>query len=212
MGYFELDALLTFMLASLLLSVSPGPSNLYIMARTINAGQASGVSAASGMALGSMTFVLLTAFGLATVFSYSAVAFTTLKLVGAGYLIYLGYQTFRQAHDVQIKQNKLNRMTPSKVFLQSIIVELTNPKTALFFLAFLPQFVNLEAGSVAVQLMVLGIIYTSIAFTSDLVVVVTSNQLGKLLATNPILVQVQDYLSGTILVGLGALIAYEEVG
>lgn len=211
MLYLELETFLAFALASLLLSISPGPSNLYIMARTINSGQLAGFSAAGGMAIGSLIFVLMTAMGLAAIFKYSPIAYTLLKLFGAGYLIYLGLQTLRQARNAEIKKKKLKTLTNMRVFRQSIVVELTNPKTALFFIAFLPQFVNPESGSVAIQLVVLGVCYTIIAFSSDVFVASMSNQLGKWLSTNPSFSRIQDRISGSILVGLGSYIAIDEI-
>lgn len=211
MLYFELETFLAFALASMLLSISPGPSNLYIMARTINSGQVAGFCAASGMAVGSLIFVLMTAMGLAAVFSYSPIAYTLLKLFGAGYLIYLGFQTLRQARNTQINKKKLKPLTNARVFRQSIIVELTNPKTALFFIAFLPQFVSPDAGPVILQLILLGGVYTIIAFSSDILVASMSNQLGKWLSTNPGFSRIQDMISGSILLGLGSYIAIDEI-
>lgn len=208
---FELETVMAFALASMLLSISPGPSNLYIMARTINSGQIAGFCAASGMAVGSLIFVLMTAMGLAAVFSYSPIAYTLLKLCGAGYLIYLGIQTLRQTSKVELNKKKLKPLTNARVFRQSIIVELTNPKTALFFIAFLPQFVRPDAGPVILQLILLGGLYTVIAFSSDMLVASMSNQLGKWLSTNPGFGRIQDRISGSVLLGLGSYIAFDEI-
>ncbi|WJG09818.1 LysE family translocator [Aliiglaciecola sp. LCG003] len=207
----SLETIFTFSLAAALLSLSPGPSNLYIMARTFSCGHLSGVAAASGMALGSLAYVAATALGLAVVFKYSPDAFTALKLVGAGYLIYLAYKTFRQASPSKMTEQKVKVVSVTKVFKQSIVVELTNPKTALFFLAFLPQFVDHQQGSVALQLTILGCIYAVIAFCSDLFVVALSNQLGKWIAGHPMFVEWQDRLSASILLGLGCFIGIDEL-
>lgn len=207
----SIDTLIAFSLAAALLSISPGPSNLYIMARTMTSGHRSGIAAASGMAVGSVIYVLVTALGLAAVFKYSPTAYTLLKLAGAGYLIYLGVQTIIASRQANVESPSVRQMTHKKVFNQSILVELTNPKTALFFLAFLPQFVDPEVGSVVMQLTVLGLIYTLIAFSSDLFVAFMSGQLGKWLAHHPLFITWQDRISGTILIGLGSFIGIEEL-
>ncbi|TRY33767.1 LysE family translocator [Aliiglaciecola sp. M165] len=207
----SIDTLLAFSLAAALLSISPGPSNLYIMARTMASGHKSGVAAAGGMAVGSVIYVLATALGLAAIFKYSPTAYTLLKLAGAGYLIYLGIHAILASRNANIDSPKVKVMTNDKVFKQSILVELTNPKTALFFLAFLPQFVNPEVGSVALQLVILGLVYALIAFCSDLFVAFMSGQIGKWLAHHPLFIKWQDRISGSILIGLGGYIALEEL-
>ncbi len=207
----SVETLLTFSLAALLLSLSPGPSNLYIMARSIGQGHQSGVAAASGMAVGSFIYVFATALGLAAIFKYSPTAYIIVKLLGASYLIYLGIQYIRSAPGAADNQTAIKRMSSSVIFKQSVVVELTNPKTALFFLAFLPQFVNPELNHVALQLVVLGTVYALIAFCSDLFVVFMSTQLGKWLSHHPVFVQWQDRVSGGILVGLGSYIVFDEL-
>lgn len=207
----SIETLLTFALASLLLSMSPGPSNLYIMARTISQGYKTGACAASGMAVGSLIYVLATALGIAAIFQYSPLTYSIVKLTGAAYLIYLGYTHFSHANDGENERPKVVPMTHKKVFRQSIFVELTNPKTALFFLAFLPQFVDVSSGSVVTQLVVLGFTYTLIAFCSDISVVTLSGKLGKWLSTHPLFIQWQDRFSGAILIAIGGYIAVEGI-
>jgi threonine/homoserine/homoserine lactone efflux protein len=206
----EIDTLLTFALAALLLSLSPGPSNLYIMARTIGQGRETGTAAACGMALGTFCYVIATALGISAIFQYSPAAYTVVKLLGAGYLIYLGTQlVFNPTSKIEQKSH-LKALAIKSVFRQSIIVEITNPKTALFFIAFLPQFADPQIGSIAVQLVIFGTLYAIIAFCSDLLVVTVSSSLGKWLSHHPSFVQWQERFSGTILIGLGGYLAFEE--
>ncbi len=204
------ETLMTFAAATLLMALSPGPSNLYIMARSINHGHHSGIAAASGMAIGSLIFVFATAFGLAAIFHYSPMAYTTLKIGGALYLIYLGWQYFGNGSADQ----QLQKLAPSSflsIFRQSILVELTNPKTALFFMAFLPQFVVVNKGSVIEQMLVLGAIYTIICLGCDLLVAIASGHLGRWLAKHPKFARWQDNLAGTILAALGSYILFTEI-
>jgi threonine/homoserine/homoserine lactone efflux protein len=206
-----IDALLTFAFASFLLSISPGPSNLYIMARSMSQGPQAGFSAAGGMAIGSFVYVLATALGIAAIFQYSPLAYTLLKLLGAAYLIYLGWQYFKlQVSDTEQPQT-IKIMSTAKIFRQSIVVELTNPKTALFFLAFLPPFVNPQAGSVIMQLIILGCLYAVIALCCDLSVALLSGKLGRWIAQHPQAIIWQDRLAGGILMGLGGFICFETL-
>ncbi|GAA0859560.1 LysE family translocator [Aliiglaciecola litoralis] len=206
-----IETLLTFAVAATLLSLSPGPSNLYIMARTMSSGHTSGIAAASGMAIGSMLYVLATAFGLAAVFSLYPTSYIVLKLTGAAYLIYLGASAFWHEAESATTKPKLKSMSRKQVFNQSIVVELTNPKTALFFMAFLPQFADPAAGNLVLQLIILGLLYAVIAFSSDLLMVFMSHKLGRWLSTHPAFPVWQDRVSGSILIGLGTFIAMQEI-
>jgi threonine/homoserine/homoserine lactone efflux protein len=207
---FSVDVLITFVIAVVVLVVSPGPSNLYIMARSMGQGYQAGFAAASGMALGSTIYVIATALGLAALFKYSPTAYLLLKIVGALYLLYLGVHYFRQAKALHADKPHLRQMQTYRIFKQSIIVELTNPKTALFFLAFLPQFVNAQAGNVWLQLLLLGFIYSVIGFISDVCVALLSTRVGKWLNSHPAFSFWQDRISGTILCGLGGAILFQE--
>lgn len=206
-----METLITFAIASAILSISPGPSNLYIMARSMGQGHSAGIAAAGGMAIGTLIYVVATALGIAAIFKYSPLAYTLIKFAGAGYLIYLGITYFRHASHPQSEKQHIKPMTVPRIFRQSIIVELTNPKTALFFLAFLPQFVEVQSANVATQLVVLGCVYGVIAFSCDLFVVFLSSQLGKWLMQHPLFVAWQERISGSILAGLGGYIVYEEL-
>ncbi|MBC3766305.1 LysE family translocator [Neptunicella marina] len=205
-----LDTLLAFSLAALLLSLSPGPSNLYIMARSINQGRSSGYAAASGLAIGSIIYVIATALGMAALFKYFPIAYVILKLGGAIYLVYLGIQYWRTPASTTTSPVTKYK-SHAAVFRQSIIVELTNPKTALFFIAFLPQFVEPANGSVTMQLMILGSVYALLAFVSDLLVATLSGELGRYLNRHRQVGSKLDKTSGLILLGLGGYIGSNEV-
>lgn len=206
----SIDTLLTFGFAAVLLCVAPGPSNLYIMARSIGQGHNAGIAAAAGMAVGSFIYVLATALGIAVLFKYSPFAYTFLKLTGAGYLIFLGIQYFLSAGK-NTSDQKVKIMPLKNIFRQSIVVELTNPKTALFFLAFLPQFVVVQSGSVTMQLVILGTIYALIAMASDITVALTSAKMGNWLAHHPLFIRWEDRFSGSLLFALGGFIIYQEI-
>ncbi len=207
-----LDTLVAFCLASALMSLSPGPSNMYIMARSIAQGRQAGVAAATGMAAGSMLYVLASALGLASVFAVAPMAYLGIKLAGALYLLYLGAQAWQSAPFDGDTTIHLRHQSHRHIRRQSLIVELTNPKTALFFLAFLPQFVDTQQQSLMLQFILLGVLYSLIAFCSDILVATASGRLGTALKRHPHYGQWLDRLSGAILIGLGLTILYQLAG
>ena len=168
--------------------------------------------AASGLAVGSLVHVLATVLGLSVLFSHSPLLYTAVKLVGAAYLIYLGINYLRSAPlAVGDTAQAVKQKTLWSVFGESIIVEVTNPKTALFFIAFLPQFVVPESGPVAQQLLILGIIVTVSGWPCDLMIAVSSSKVANWLVKNQRAQQIQQRLSGSILLGMGAYIVADEV-
>ena len=207
----SLEILITFTLASLVLNLSPGPSNLYVMARAIAQGTRVGVLASCGLAVGSLVHVLATVLGLSVLFTHSPMLYTAVKLLGAAYLVYLGIDYWRSAPLTSgIPSRPLAQKSAGKVFAESILVEVTNPKTALFFIAFLPQFVVPEAGPVAWQLLLLGIIVTLSGLPCDMVIALSSSKAASWLLRHPGAQRVQQRVSGTLLLGMGAWIFVEE--
>lgn len=201
------ETLLLFTLAALAMNISPGPSNLYVMSRSLAQGTSAGLIAAAGLATGSLFHVTVTALGLAAILKYSPIAFTVLKLGGAGYLIFLGLKMLL-TKTVPVSPDTLLPKKPlARVFRESCVVEILNPKTALFFLAFLPQFADPKAGPLAPQLLVLGFIVTLTAIPCDAVVAVLSGKAAALLRRQPLFQKLQNWISGSVLLGLGATIA-----
>ena len=207
----SIEMLLAFSVAALVMNISPGPSNFYVMARSIAQGVRGGVMAAAGLAVGSLVHVAATALGLAAVFKYSPMAYTLVKLLGAAYLIYLGIQYLRASREETGEVRASAVKSYGTIFRESILVEVTNPKTALFFLALLPQFVEPAAGPVAPQLLVLGLIVTISAIPCDLVVAVSASKAAKWLASHENAQVIQNRVSGSILAGLGSYIALDGI-
>lgn len=207
----SIEILITFTIAALIMNISPGPSNLYVMARAIAQGTKGGIIAALGLTVGSLIHVFATVLGLSALFKHSPMLYTIVKFVGALYLIYLGI-SYWKAHKNQesSKVAKLKEKPLSTVFYESVIVEVTNPKTALFFLALLPQFVVPEAGPVAWQLFILGMIVTISALPCDILVAVSSSKVSKWLLKNERAQVIQEKVSGSILFGMGAYIIADE--
>lgn len=196
------DTFMAFVLATLIISLSPGPSNLYILACTLGSGKAGGRAAALGMAVGSSSYAIATAFGLAAVMLYIPMIFTLIKVLGALYLIYLGITSLRYASAPHLR--KPVQASTRRIVSRSLLVELSNPKTALFFIAFLPQFTRATGDVLINDLLVLGLLFSAIALCCDLLVVQLSHQLGRWMAKNPRVAVRQEQLVGLIFLGLGA--------
>lgn len=206
------EILLAFSAAALLMNISPGPSNLYVMARSVAQGFRGGVVAAAGLAAGSLMHVLAAVLGLSTLFRHSPVLYTTVKLAGAAYLIYLGVTCWQGTTADTGRPLRMSGRKPLfSVFRESLLVELGNPKTALFFIAFLPQFVVPETGPVSLQLLVLGSIVTLSALPCDLLVAALSSKVSAWFAGQSRVQRLQERISGAILFGLGSFILAGEV-
>jgi len=203
----SLQTLLLFTAAALAMNISPGPSNLYVMSRSLAQGTSAGLVAAGGLATGSLFHVTVTSLGLAVILKYSPLAFLIMKLVGAGYLILLGIRMLLTKSAALSPDALLPKKPLGRVFAQSCLVEILNPKTALFFLAFLPQFADPKAGALVPQLLLLGAIVTLTAIPCDALVAVLSGRAAALLRRRPIFQKLQNWISGSVLVGLGATIA-----
>ena len=163
----DLDTLTLFGAAAALLIVVPGPAVLYILARSFEHGRDAGLMSMFGVEVASLTHGLAAAIGVSALLASSATAFGVVKYAGAAYLIYLGVRALTDGESRTEAVEEPRETSPRSLFLWGYLVGLLNPKTALFFLAFLPQFVDPARGAVALQIMVLSLIFTSIAVVSD---------------------------------------------
>ena len=203
----SLETLLIFTAAALVLNLSPGPSNFYVLSRSLAQGTPAGLVATAGLAAGSLVHVAAAALGLSAVFLYSPVAYGLLKLAGAGYLVYLGLVTLLARGPAPGAVGAAASRRPGQIFRQSILVEVLNPKTALFFLAFLPQFADVEAGPLAPQILLLGMIVTLSGLPCDAAVAALSGRAARIVAGSGLVRMIQRWVSGSILIALGAFLA-----
>ncbi|MCX8134625.1 MAG: LysE family translocator [Roseococcus sp.] len=191
--------LLLFLAAALVLALSPGPGMLYVAARSMAAGRRAGVLSSLGTGVGGLAHVLAGALGVSALVLASAELFTLLKLAGALYLLWLGWRTFRNAGEEQ----ELVLGRAGRPFREGVLVEALNPKTAAFFLAFLPQFVSAEAGSVLVQFAVLGTLCVVLNTGVDLLVALLAERLRQGLLDWPGMLRRLRQGSGAALAALG---------
>ncbi len=199
---FDTTSLFIFMAASITLAIIPGSAVLFIIARSLEQGRIAGLVSTLGIGLAGIVHVILAALGLSALVLKSALMFNIIKYIGAVYLIYLGIKTLfsKQAviNDISVEPMKLREM-----FWQGFIVNLFNPKTAIFFLAFLPQFVNPASGSVTMQFLILGMIFVLLALTSDSLYALVAGSLKQLLTETQRVARIQKYFSSTVYIGLG---------
>jgi threonine/homoserine/homoserine lactone efflux protein len=189
------------MLASLALAVVPGPAVLYIVTQSVDQGRAAGVVSALGIAVGGLVHATAATLGLSALLASSATAFAIVKYAGAAYLVVLGVLRLLRRDDPEV-EGRVTRAR-KRLFRDGVVVNVLNPKTALFFLAFLPQFVDPEGTVAAAQIFVLGLIFVSIAFLSDSLWALTAGTLGGVLKRSRVYLGVRRWVSGTVFVALG---------
>ncbi len=196
-----------FLGAALVLAITPGPGIFYVLARSLRGGRREGVLSAAGTFLGGLVHVAAAAFGLSAILAASAVGFETVRYMGAAYLIYLGYRMIRSRH-AEMNDNKFEMSAGGRNTLgQGVLTEVLNPKTALFFLSFIPQFVSVQQGRVVAQFLLLGAISVTLNTCADLVVACFAGPLGARMKRSATLRSQQRAASGVAMIGLGVYVA-----
>jgi threonine/homoserine/homoserine lactone efflux protein len=190
-----------FAVASILLAIVPGPAVTYIVTQSIDKGRRAGLFCALGVASGGVVHVAAATVGLSALIASSATAFTVVKLVGAAYLIVVGIRRILSRDDEDPVEGA--PADARQLYLQGVVVNVLNPKTALFFLAFLPQFVDPDRGSVTLQVAVLGTTFALIALASDAAYALLADALAGRLRRSGTGARVRRFVSGGIFVGLG---------
>lgn len=195
--------LLLFAAAAAALVLVPGPNVLFLVARGISDGRRTAVLSAFGVETATAVFVLASALGLTAVLASSGLAFAAVKYGGAAYLCYLGVRALRSRGDEALAQPAAGGRSASRAFGQGFGVGITNPKVAVFFLAFFPQFVDPARGAAAGQVLVLGVLFLAIGVTFDMCWALAAGGVGGWLRRHPRLGRRQRYLTGTIYLTLG---------
>ncbi len=198
--------LAVFALASALLIAVPGPAVLYIVTRSVEQGRRVGVVGAFGIEVGALVHVAFAAVGISAVLASSAVAFSVVKYVGAAYLIVMGVRTLLARggeHEVSAERARSVR----RVFAQGVVVNVLNPKVALFFLAFLPQFVDPDGARPALQIAFLGLAFVAIALVLDVSWALAAGTAGAFLRRTRLFARLRRYVSGSVFVALGVAAA-----
>lgn len=200
-----------FFVAALVLVVTPGPAVLYVVTRSVDQGRAAGVISVLGVGIGNFVHVIASALGLSAVLASSALAFSILKYAGAAYLIFLGVRKLLST-SVAAGSLTLRQASRGAIFRQGVIVAALNPKTALFFLAFLPQFTDPALGAAWWQFVVLGSITVLLGVTSDSCYALLSGSAANWLRRKKSFLEKEKYISGTVYCGLGVATAISGGG
>ena len=206
---FSLANLSIFLLAALILLLTPGPAVLYIVARSLDQGRLAGFVSVLSIEVGNFVHVLAATLGLSAILVSSALAFSIVKYLGAVYLIYLGVRRLlsrETTHQLTIFQ----RQSLRRIFRQGVLVAILNPKTALFFFAFLPQFVDSSKSSLTLQLLTLGCLFVLMAIVTDSLYALLAGTVGQWLKGNRSFLRVERYLVGTVYIGLGVMAALAD--
>jgi threonine/homoserine/homoserine lactone efflux protein len=196
-----------FFIAALVLAATPGPGIFYVLARTLAGGRCEGILSSLGTFAGGMFHVLAAALGISAILAASAVAFHTVKYAGAAYLVWLGIGMIRTS----TAELPVETAAPSRgAFVQGIVTEALNPKTALFFLSFIPQFISPPLGHIFLQFFIFGTVSVALNTTADLLVVSLAGPLGEKLKSNAAFRRRQRMASGFGMIGLGAYVALTD--
>lgn len=195
-----LDILATFALASLLLALAPGPDNIFVMTQSAVSGARAGVMVVLGLCSGLVFHSAAVALGLAALIAASPAAFTALKFAGAGYLLYLAYGAFRAG--VSDHAGKVERLSDGALYRRGVIMNISNPKVAIFFLAFFPQFMSTSYGPTGLQVGVLGLTFMVVAFLTFGAIALMAGWLSGWLTRTPKAEIVINRIAGLVFLGL----------
>ena len=198
-------SLIPFLLAATLLAITPGPGIAYVVARTVSGGRTEGLASCLGTSLGGLVHVLASSLGLSLIIAESAMAFNLLKYIGAAYLIYLGVRMLRSKEE-QVATSSIPSHGSRRALIEGIVVETLNVKTALFFLAFLPQFVSPYEPLIA-QFVLLGCICVTLNTLVDIAAVFAAHRLTKSNIARTARAKLMNRLSGFTMIGIGAFLA-----
>lgn len=205
----EIASIISFLGAAMILTLMPGPDNLFVLAQSISNGKNSGILTALGLCTGLLVHITAATLGISAIIYQSAIAFAIVKYAGAAYLLFLAYKAFT-AKDSNLNVENKDSSTYASLYKKGVIMNILNPKVSLFFLAFLPQFVDRSNGNVTQQMLIYGIIFliqTLVIFT---LISIFSGKLGYFLRKNPSMSKRINYIQGSLFALIGLKIAFSQ--
>jgi threonine/homoserine/homoserine lactone efflux protein len=203
---FATSTLITLLVASIAIILAPGPAQALVLARTLSDGRKAGILTALGLNVGTIVHALAAAAGISAILAASALAFALLKYLGAAYLVYLGFQALRtKTHQSHL--DPLSTSTPLQIFAKAVATGILNPKVALFFLAFLPQFVDPQRSSVFVQFVLLGGLLALLDIVYEALLALIASVLRERLTRSQRFAMWRQRVTGAVLIGLGVRLA-----
>lgn len=203
----SLNDFLIFALASLVLNMTPGNDMLYVATRSTSQGVKAGIVSALGIAGGCIVHLLAAVIGLSAIIASSAIAFDVIKYAGAAYLIYLGVKSFLSKQNKFSINTSIEKKSLARLFWQGVLTNVLNPKVALFFLAFLPQFIHPEKGNTSMQILLLGLWFNISGTIVNSIVAILFGKIGNWLADKQAFIKWQNKVTGLLLVSLGIKVA-----
>jgi len=199
-----LNDLLLFGLAALVMVLSPGPNMIYLISRSLSQGKKAGIISLFGVMCGFLFHILMVSFGLTAIFFAVPYAFTVVKFLGVGYLLYLAYNTVTSKNKIFDADNQLQSDKPFNI---GLLTNVLNPKMAVFYLSFFPQFIKPEFGSILSQSFQLGMIQIMISFTVNLLIVISAAKMASWFSKKPIWLRIQKWFMASVLTGLAVKMA-----
>jgi len=199
-----------FLIAAMTLTLAPGPDNIYVLMRGITQGRKAGLVSALGFSSGLIFHTMLAVLGFAALIKASPLAYALLRYAGAGYLIYIGVRTLRSHSAIHLSADAAPPMKLSRIYWQSVIANILNPKVTLFFIAFLPQFVNASAGNIPAQMLLLAAVFILQALLVFSLVALFSGMVGAFFQRKKSAATIMNRLAGTAFIGLGIRIALPQ--
>src|SRR5882724_6652047 len=205
------NEMLIFALAALVLVISPGPNMIYLISRSITQGRRAGLISLAGVIGGFLFHIVMVSFGLTAVLFTVPFAYTTMKSVGVIYLLYLAYQAIKpNGKNIFEAKKDLPDDKPGKLFTTGFLTNVLNPKVAVFYLSFFPQFIKAEYGSILTQSLQLGVVQVLVSCTINFIIVITASKAALFFAKKPSWIKVQKWFMASVLTGLAAKMAFSK--
>ncbi|ROH90676.1 LysE family translocator [Chryseobacterium cucumeris] len=203
--------LIFFILAALILVISPGPNMIYLISKSITQGKKSGFISLAGVVCGFLFHIIMVSFGLTAVLLAVPLAYTVLKTLGTVYLLYLAYQAIKpKSKNIFDVDKNVAHDSPKKLFTIGFLTNVLNPKVAVFYLSFFPQFIKPEYGSIFAQSLELGIIQVLISFSINFIIVLTAAKVAVFFSNNPVWIKVQKWFMASVLTYLAIKMAFSK--
>ena len=199
--------LLLFGLAALIMVLSPGPNMIYLISRSLSQGKNAGIISLLGVMCGFLFHILMVSFGLTAIFFAIPYAFVVVKFMGVGYLLYLAYNSVKSEKKIFDADANLKPYKPFKLFNIGLMTNVLNPKMAVFYLSFFPQFIKPENGSIFSQSFQLGIVQILISFTVNFLIVISAARMASWFSKKPIWLRIQKWFMASVLTGLAVKMA-----
>jgi threonine/homoserine/homoserine lactone efflux protein len=200
--------LIYFIISAFVLVISPGPNMIYLISRTITQGRGAGLTSLAGIICGFLFHILMVSFGLTAILFAVPMAYTVLKTLGVVYLLYLAWEAIKPNSSNMFAPNKdLPIDKPIKLFMMGLLTSALNPKIAVFYLSFFPQFIKPEYGSVLTQSLQLGVTQMTVSFSVNFMIVLSASKVALFFAQNPTWLRVQKWFMASILTGLAVKMA-----